>query len=193
MANLRDLGYPASTIMINPPIKGRTARQIDGEAEGLYKREIPIDSSEYAQKFPIVEIEPLLDDKQQAYVDAINTVLNAANVPAQVDHYGSFVRPDYYWGNYVDNMNAIDDPNGERLGFVHSVDYQDPSKADYYGAGIDNLNKILGDNEYYKELNLPLGITGQIEYDGDTLAGGLDIPSKQYYVAALLNLLNKKR
>jgi len=90
------------------------------------------------------------------------------------------------------NMASLENPNG-RLGFVQAQNYANPQIPNYYGAGIDNLNALLGNNTYAGEYNLPLGMTGELEYDGDTLAGGVNVPSKEYYIAALLDMLNNKR
>ena len=170
----------------------RNAQYADGQAEGLFKREIPRDSIQWAQSLPILDGGPLLNDKQQAYADALNAILQATNVPVQVQHSRTLVEPDYNWGNYVDNMNSLRNSDDERLAFLHSIQNANPAEPDYYGAGVDNLNAILGDNYYQKQYDLPLGITGELEYDGDTLSGGLNVPSKQYYAARLLDLLRGK-
>ena len=168
----------------------RNAQYADGQAEGLFKREIPRDSIQWAQSRPRVDVNELLDDKQQAYVDALNTVLQAANL--QVDHHSNTVEPDYNWGNSVNTMNALRNSDEERLAFLNAIQNANPAEPDYYGAGVDNLNAILGDNYYQKQYDLPLGITGELEYDGDTLSGGLNVPSKEYYTARLLDLLRGK-
>lgn len=170
--------------------RSRERNVVSGTGEDLYKREIPYGSDQWAQTRPRPEIDPLVNDPQQAYVDAINSALQKVNSPAQVSHYGNYFQTDHNWDNSVDNFNILGTPE-KRLGFTQSINNLNPAQPDYYGAGVDNLAPVLGDNYWNKEYKLPLGITANVEYDGDTLAGGLDIPSRQYYLAALANMLNK--
>lgn len=174
----------------------RVPNRIEGTGEGLFKREIPVDynaGSPWATSRPRLEVDPLVYDPQQNYVDAINKAFNVTKTPLNIDHYGNYLQVDHNWDNFVDKSNHLRTPNGTRLGYAHSTDNLNPAQPDFYGAGIDNLTPVLGDNYYSKSYNLPLGMTADIEYDGDgTLAGGINVPSRQYYAAALMNLLNKR-
>lgn len=194
MANLRDKGYPSSAR--TTPVRSRSPRKVSGTGEGLFKREIPVDysaGSPWATSRPRMEIDPLLNDKQEAYVNVVNSALNASRSPLHINHSANYRQVDHNWDNQVDRYNSVNLPDDTRLAYTHSIDNLNPEQPDYYGAGIDNLDAILGENYYTKTYQLPFNMSADIEYDGDgTLAGGLNVPSKQYYVAALMNLLNKR-
>ena len=72
-----------------------------------------------------------------------------------------------------------------RLGFL-SKDVD--STGTTYRAGIDNLAALLGDRNYDNSIETPLGNLNY-GYDGDTAYGSVEVPTKQYYAAALLDLL----
>ena len=176
MANLRDKGYPQSrTERVNRSNK-RDALMTDAVSAFPYagKTEFGTDP---------VQSTGLLDR-------LVNTYNNRA--------YGNPKAPlaASYGVDYVDD--ARDDRayrsgvnlysrNGNRLGFVNR---DITTSGTNYGAGIDNLTPILGDRYFDKEINTPLG-SAYMEYDGDTLAGNVNVPSNAYYLVALKNLLNR--
>lgn len=56
---------------------------------------------------------------------------------------------------------------------------------------LASLNKpVFGNGEFDKSLYTPVG-NFSVEYDGDTLWGNYNMPSRDYYMAALNSLLNR--
>lgn len=138
---------------------------------------------------PNVEADQLIKDSAQNKATLANAVLKRTNLPLNVTGSTYLFRPDYYWGDWTDTTYTARTPNNTRLGYASKIHNFNPAQADEYSAGIDNLYG-LGENYVSKSYDLPLGITASMEYDGDgTLGGSLEIPQKQYYLAALMNLL----
>ena len=185
--NLRDQGYPGTTT--TPKIKTRTAKKASGKAQGQYKKEIT--EPEYKkQAYPKYDVDQVVNDKAAALSDAANAVLGKTSLPLTTSGGTNLIQPDYNWGNFTDATIAVRTPNN-RLGYVGKNHYFDPNQPDTYVAGIDNLY-ALGETPYEKNINLPLGITADVGYDGDgTVYGDVNVPQHQYYVNALMNLLNK--
>ena len=79
------------------------------------------------------------------------------------------------------------DHNNNRLAFVNRD--ISPTQTSYY-AGVDNLNPILGDGEYNRDIPIPIGNIN-LAYDGDTASVGLKMDKNNYYLQALARLLGR--
>ena len=185
--NLRDKGYSSSTKMINPPVKPRVAKKAAGTATGGYKKEIPEGTTEYWQSRPSTQVDKLIDDKAEAYANAVNKALRTANVPLDVEGDTYLYQPDYNWGKKTISTQRVYAPVRGRLGFVSKEHPFDPGQPNIYRAGIDIADS--GDFVGEKEFNLPLGITANVGLGDGTLYGNVTVPQRQYYVNALANLL----
>lgn len=188
--NLRDKGYPSSTKMINPPVKPRVAKKATGKATGGYKKEIPEGTTEYWQSRPRTEVDKLIDDKAEAYANAVNKALKVAKSPLSVEGSTYLYMPDYNWGKRTVASYRADAPGHGRIGFASKEHPFDPGKPNVYSAGIDLADS--GDIVAEKEYKLPLGITANVGLDDGTLYGDLAVPQKQYYINALAKLLTNR-
>lgn len=176
MANLRDKGYPQS----------RTERVNRSDRRDALMTDA-IGAFPYAGKTEL-GTEPV------QRTDAFSKLVNAYNNRAYANPNAPLVAQ--YGVDYVDDARddraynsgfKIFTRGGNRLGFY---DRDVTTSGTKYHAGIDNLTPILGDRYFDKEINTPFG-SAYMEYDGDTLAGNINVPSNAYYLVALKNLLNR--
>lgn len=178
--NLRDRGYPQARNTQNFSAKRNMPMTNDiwQTGEGFW-----------AQAQPLKVAEPV--DRTTA-LDRLVTAYNSRAFANPSMPLVNKSRYDYVDDNTdsraINNALSLYSRDNNRLGTLVKNVVDDGGT--YYGAAIDNLAPILGDRDFYKELNTPIG-TLSAEYDGDTLSGGLDVPIKNYYLVALKNLLNR--
>lgn len=174
--NLRDKGYPQSrTERINRSDKRNALMTND------------LGAFPYAGKAELgtepVQSKDLLGRLVNAYN---NRAYGNPNAPLAARYGVDYVDDNRDERAYRSGVNLYS-RNGNRLGFI---DRDVTTSNTNYNAGIDNLTPILGDRYFDKEINTPFG-SAYMEYDGDTLAGNIDVPSNAYYLVALKNLLSR--
>ena len=177
--NLRDKGYPqARTERVNRSDK-RNALMTDQTQPVVAK--LPQDMG---GGFRQSEGDKALEKLVTAYN---SRAFGNPNAPLVQKFSGEYVDDNYDSRALRSGLN-LQTHDGNRLGYVDRDMRVDGTS---YGAGIDNLGRLLGEDNYFdKSLNLPLG-TLDVGYDGDTLSANMNIPRDNYYVQALYNLLNR--
>lgn len=163
-------------------ITTRPKNKLQGTATGFQKGKSTGD-------YPQVNSDQLINDKADTYSQLLTAAMKMSGNPLEVKGSTYLYQPDYNWGKWTNTNYSAWMPNDTRLGYLNKSHDFNPTGKNSYSAGIDNLYG-LGEDYISKEYDLPLGVKASVEYDGDgTLSGNLDIPQKQYYLAALANLL----
>ena len=192
--NLRDKGYPGTTK--SPRMKTRTARVVPGTAQIPQKAEIPEGTEQWEQAQPSWNYDQIANDRTAAYSKALNYALKKANIPLETGGSTMLYEPDYNWGKYTESIGSLwtNDDDPKRLGFASHIHNFDPQQPDTYHVGTDIFEPLL-ENTYHngqsKSFKLPLGIQGKVGIEDGVLYGTADVPQKQYYLGALLNMLRR--
>ena len=178
MSDLTDRGYPSARSYKPNRSDKRNALMTDSIGNGYYAGTADMGGG-FKQSNADIALERLVN----AYN---NKAFGNPNAPLIQKYGNDYVDDNYDSRAYMSGLN-LNDRNENRLGYIGKDARVDGTT---YSLGIDNLSPILGDNNFDKSINLPIGSLG-VDYDGDTFSASYESPSYNPYLFALKSLLNR--